>query len=78
MRKVSLYRPERTRETEPFADEGPISQDWTKTVVSEMLESFALVPFTRVLGKTQSECESIVRAAREELETEEARIYNTL
>lgn len=37
-----------------------------------------MVPFTRVLGKTQSECESIVRAAQEELETEEARIYNTL
>lgn len=43
-----------------------------------MLESFALVPFTRVHGLTQNECENIVRAAQEELDTNDARIYNTL
>ncbi|KAM0714902.1 hypothetical protein Q7P37_009367 [Cladosporium fusiforme] len=34
-----------------------LHRSWTREVISNMLESFALVPFTRVLGRTQSECE---------------------
>lgn len=47
-------------------------------LVSQMLESFALMPFTRVLRKSLEECKQMVQDARAELELPNARIYNRL
>lgn len=47
-------------------------------LVSKMLKSFALVPFTKVRGMSEARCMQLVRAARLELSTPNAKIYNRL
>lgn len=47
-------------------------------LVSEMLESFALVPFNRIPDMTPARHRQMVQDAQRELSTPGARIYNRL
>lgn len=62
------------------ADKYPEDEDDDEDVsiiryVHAMLESFALVPFTQILGKTMQDCMQMVQAAQAELRTPDADIY---